>query len=160
MMELGATLCTPKSPQCLLCPVAQFCAGRKLGIAKSWPEKRKKRATVNVTLAAAIYLDENGRTLLLPTPPKEKQNTESQADYIPLLVSNLWHFPTVAVRGNSAAKLRTHLGKLIRGSRHRGLHFVPAGQMHHTLTYPAITRNPFLIPVKRPSPITRSEIVA
>src|SRR5439155_1480834 len=29
MMELGATLCTPKSPQCLLCPVAQFCEGRK-----------------------------------------------------------------------------------------------------------------------------------
>src|SRR5215472_8260362 len=33
MMELGATLCSPKSPQCLLCPVAQFCEGRKLGIA-------------------------------------------------------------------------------------------------------------------------------
>src|SRR5229473_188176 len=30
MMELGATLCTPKLPQCLLCPVAQFCKGRKL----------------------------------------------------------------------------------------------------------------------------------
>src|SRR6201984_884329 len=25
IMELGATLCTPRSPQCLLCPVAQYC---------------------------------------------------------------------------------------------------------------------------------------
>src|SRR6266478_5925713 len=33
MMELGATLCTPQSPQCLLCPVTQFCQARKLGIA-------------------------------------------------------------------------------------------------------------------------------
>src|SRR5438876_3184936 len=39
MMELGATLCTPKSPQCLLCPVAQFCEGRKQGIAELLPEK-------------------------------------------------------------------------------------------------------------------------
>jgi len=42
MMELGATICLPRSPQCLLCPVATFCAGRKLGIAESLPEKRKK----------------------------------------------------------------------------------------------------------------------
>jgi len=39
-----------KMPQCLLCPVAQFCEGHKLGIAESLPEKRKKRATVEVTL--------------------------------------------------------------------------------------------------------------
>jgi A/G-specific adenine glycosylase len=38
LMELGATLCTPKSPQCLLCPVAQFCEGRKLGIAESFSQ--------------------------------------------------------------------------------------------------------------------------
>src|SRR5438270_2361927 len=31
MMELGATLCTPQSPQCLLCPVTQFCQACKLG---------------------------------------------------------------------------------------------------------------------------------
>ncbi len=159
MMELGATLCTPKSPQCLLCPVAQFCAGRKLGIAESLPEKRKKRATVNVTLAAAVYLDENGRTLLLPAPARENQSRESQADYIPMLVSNLWHFPTVAATGNSAAKLRTHLGKLVRGSRNRSLHFVPAGKVHHTVTYRAIVINPFLIRVKRIPRIKGSELV-
>src|SRR5438876_1211618 len=39
MMELGATLCAPRSPQCLLCPVAQFCEGRKQGIAELLPEK-------------------------------------------------------------------------------------------------------------------------
>src|SRR5262245_20100698 len=52
MMELGATLCTPKSPQCLLCPVGQVCEGRKLGIAKTLPEARKKRETVQIRLAA------------------------------------------------------------------------------------------------------------
>ena len=57
LMELGATVCTPKSPQCLLCPIAQFCAGRKLGIAESLPEKRKKRATVAVQLVSVVLLD-------------------------------------------------------------------------------------------------------
>ncbi len=149
MMELGATLCTPKSPQCLLCPVAQFCEGRKLGIAESLPEKRKKRATVDVILAAAVFLDENGWTLLLPAPSKENQSKESLADYVPLLVSNLWHFPTVAVSGNPRTKLRTYLGKLIRGSRNRNLRLVPAGEVHHTVTYRDITIKPSLIRVKR-----------
>jgi adenine-specific DNA glycosylase len=54
MMELGATVCSPRSPQCLLCPVAQFCQGRKLGIAESLPEKRKKRATVAVQLISVV----------------------------------------------------------------------------------------------------------
>src|SRR5882672_11225234 len=91
MMELGATLCTPKSPQCLLCPVAQFCEGRKLGIAESLPEKRKKRANVEVTLAAGVFAGENGGTLLLPPPDEECPLV--LADYVPTLGSRLWHFP-------------------------------------------------------------------
>jgi len=57
VMELGAILCTPKSPQCLLCPVNEFCQARKLGLADTIPEKRKKRATVELQLAAAVLLD-------------------------------------------------------------------------------------------------------
>ena len=45
MMELGATVCTPKSPRCGECPVAQWCRARKLGIAEQIPAARKKRAT-------------------------------------------------------------------------------------------------------------------
>ncbi len=159
MMELGATLCTPRSPQCLLCPVAQFCEGRKLGIAESLPEKRKKRATVEVTLAAAVFLDENGWTLLLPAPSKENQSQESLAEYVPLLVSNLWHFPTVAVTGDSGAKLRTYLGNLIRSRRNKSLRLVPAGEVHHTVTYRYIIIKPSLIRVKRLPRIKGSEAV-
>jgi A/G-specific adenine glycosylase len=147
MMELGATLCTPKSPQCLLCPVAQFCKGRKLGIAESLPEKRKKRAHVEVTLAAGVFADENGWTLLLPPP--EKKNTVALADYIPTLVSRLWHFPIVSVTGDPGAKLRASLRKLVGGGTNGNLHLVPAGQVRHTVTYRDITIVPFLINVKK-----------
>src|SRR5271155_4667718 len=68
MMELGAMVCTPRAPQCLLCPVAKFCRARQLGLTETIPEKRKKRATVEITLAAAVLLAPRGRTLLLPPP--------------------------------------------------------------------------------------------
>ena len=43
MMEMGATLCTPRNPACLICPVADTCAGYAKGIAASLPNKKKKK---------------------------------------------------------------------------------------------------------------------
>jgi A/G-specific adenine glycosylase len=146
MMELGATLCTPKSPQCLLCPINEFCEGRKLGIAERLPENRKKRATVEVILAAAVFADKNGWTLLLP-PPKGT-NQGRLADYVPVLVSNLWHFPTVSVNGNAAANLRSHLKELNVRSRNQRLRLTPAEAVRHSVTYRSITVEPFHIGVK------------
>jgi A/G-specific adenine glycosylase len=146
MMELGATRCTPKSPQCLLCPVAQFCEGRKLGIAESLPEKRKKRATVEVILAAAVFTDGKGQTLLLPPPRNTKE--KAAADHVPTLVSKMWHFPALSVTGNPAGKLSAFLRKLTPGVQNRKWHLVPAGKVRHAVTYRAITVFPFLIEVK------------
>jgi A/G-specific adenine glycosylase len=58
MMELGATLCTPKSPRCVECPVSAWCRARKLGVAGEIPDARIKRATVNLTIAAAVLRSE------------------------------------------------------------------------------------------------------
>jgi len=44
MMELGATVCTPKNPACLICPVRESCKGLALGIAHELPHKTKKKA--------------------------------------------------------------------------------------------------------------------
>jgi A/G-specific adenine glycosylase len=147
IMELGATLCSPKAPQCLLCPVAQFCEGRKLGIADRLPKNRKKRATVEIRLAAAVFADESGLTLLLP-PPEERRG-RALADPVPTLASNLWHFPTIPVNGNPVAELRGHLRKLQIQSRNGSFHFVAADKVRHTVTYREITLEPFLINVKK-----------
>jgi len=147
MMELGATLCTPKSPQCLLCPVAQFCEGRKLGIAESLPEKRTKRAMVEVTLAAAVFADKKGHTLLLP-PPKNTEEKAS-ANHVPTLVSRMSHFPTVAVEGEPAGDLIAFLRKMFPDSQGHKWQLVRAGKVRHAVTYRAITLLPFLINVKK-----------
>lgn len=46
MMELGATLCTPKKPQCLLCPVTNFCQARAIGAQHCLPVKSAKLKSV------------------------------------------------------------------------------------------------------------------
>jgi adenine-specific DNA glycosylase len=147
MMELGATLCTPKSPQCLLCPVTQFCEGRKQGIAESLPEKRRKRATVEVTLAAAVFVDGKDQTLLLP-PPKSSSEKAS-ADHVPTLVSRMWHFPTLSVAGEPGKDLIAFLRKQLPEDRNHTWELVPAGKVRHAVTYRAITLLPFLIEVER-----------
>lgn len=42
LMDLGATICTPKSPKCVLCPIIDMCDGRKKGIAEELPAKKPK----------------------------------------------------------------------------------------------------------------------
>ena len=147
MMELGATLCTPKSPQCLLCPVAQFCEARKLGITESLPEKRKKRLTVEVTLAAVVFTNEKGQTLLLPPPKNTREKTS--ADHVPTLVSKMWHFPTLSVAAEPAAKLLAFLRRLMPEVQRRKWQLIPAGKVRHAVTYRAITVLPFLIHAKK-----------
>lgn len=48
MMELGATVCTPRLPKCLTCPVSGLCKAKELGIAECLPAKRGRRKPTEV----------------------------------------------------------------------------------------------------------------
>ncbi len=147
MMELGATLCLPRSPQCLLCPVAQFCEGRKLGIAETLPEKRKKRATVSVQLVSAVLLDAKKRSLILPPPTASNKNNAD--DHVPSLVAKLWHFPTVSAPANSeqALKQLLHHELRIKSVKSPGPELLD--KVRHTVTYRTISIAAYLIRVKQ-----------
>ena len=43
-MDLGATICTPRKPACILCPWSADCEGRAAGIAETLPRKAPKPA--------------------------------------------------------------------------------------------------------------------
>jgi A/G-specific adenine glycosylase len=47
LMELGATVCLPKNPQCLLCPVAEWCRARQVGLQNDLPVKIVSRKSVH-----------------------------------------------------------------------------------------------------------------
>jgi A/G-specific adenine glycosylase len=143
MMELGATLCVPRAPQCLLCPVARFCKARKLGLVERIPEKRRKRATVEVTLVVAIFLNARGEVLLLPPPSSPKKNN---ADDVPTLVSRMWHFPAVPANEDQAAALK----EIARSFKIAGKMAPQAlRKVRHTVTYRKVTIFPYRIPVKK-----------
>ncbi|MET0519218.1 MAG: A/G-specific adenine glycosylase [Burkholderiaceae bacterium] len=42
LMDLGASICAPRAPQCLLCPVSELCAGRREGEPTRYPVKTRK----------------------------------------------------------------------------------------------------------------------
>jgi A/G-specific adenine glycosylase len=44
LMDLGATVCTPSSPKCMICPVRDHCDGYKEGIAAELPRRKAKGA--------------------------------------------------------------------------------------------------------------------
>lgn len=44
VMDLGATICTPRSPACGICPVPHVCEARRIGIASELPKKTPKKA--------------------------------------------------------------------------------------------------------------------
>ena len=143
MMELGAMVCTPRSPQCLLCPVARFCRARQLGNPESFPEKRKKREAVQIVLAAAVFSTPRGQTLLLP-PPRAKAEDKPAADDVATLVSRMWHFPTVAIRKNPLAELGTFLAEFLP-AKNGALPLEPLARVRHAVTYRNVTVFPFRI---------------
>jgi A/G-specific adenine glycosylase len=147
MMELGATLCTPRSPQCLLCPVGEFCEARKQGLANLIPEKRAKRSTVEITLASLVLLDRRGKTLLL-APPKSAQKSPAPDD-VHTLVSRMWHFPTISVQhGQAAAALTKFAEESFFSARKLRMELQPLQKVRHAVTYRSITVLPFRLEVE------------
>jgi A/G-specific adenine glycosylase len=147
MMELGAMVCTPRAPQCLLCPVARFCRARQLGDPESFPEKRKKREAVQIVLAAAVLSTPRGQTLLL-SPPRKKIKNKPAADDVATLASRMWHFPTIAIRKDALTELRVFLADVLP-SENGALHLEPLAKVRHAVTYRNVTVLPFRIAIAK-----------
>jgi A/G-specific adenine glycosylase len=120
LMELGALVCTPRSPRCDGCPLRDRCAGLAAGEVASLPELPPRPATVPVTLAVALAR-RDGRTLLVRAPEGG-------------LLAGTWAPPFAEVReGDDPARVlaescRTDHG--IRVSAGRRL-----GTVRHTITH-------------------------
>ncbi len=140
MMELGATVCTPRAPRCAECPVARWCQAYKLGIAEQLPAPRRKRAPVRVTLAAAVLLDRRGQTLLVK-PEDGDPRGEAGA-----LFSRIWQFPAIRVSRHPQKELARHLQASLRLN---GGKLVPLPTARHSVTFREITLAPFLVRLER-----------
>jgi A/G-specific adenine glycosylase len=70
LMDLGATVCTPKRPSCCNCPWKRKCRGLALGIEESLPRKAPNRVRPLRRGAAFVARDRNGAILLVKRPEK------------------------------------------------------------------------------------------
>lgn len=65
LMELGALVCTPRSPGCQVCPVARHCAARKAGTPEAFPVRAQRPRRKDVRLWFAGLLDAKGKVGLV-----------------------------------------------------------------------------------------------
>jgi A/G-specific adenine glycosylase len=79
LMELGATVCLPRQPHCLICPIHKNCLARQDGLQAQLPVKRAKRELPHRTIAAGVIW-RRGRILI------QQRVNEG-------LLGGLWEFP-------------------------------------------------------------------
>jgi A/G-specific adenine glycosylase len=70
MMDLGATICTPKKPACVLCPWMEMCAARMRGDQEGFPRKAEKKTGALRRGAAFVALRADGFILTRTRPEK------------------------------------------------------------------------------------------
>jgi len=79
LMELGALICVPRQPRCLLCPVRSNCWARKHGLQDEIPVKKKKAAVPHFDIGAGVIWRDD-RILISQRPLNG-------------LLGGLWEFP-------------------------------------------------------------------
>lgn len=98
LMELGATVCTPKSPACGECPLRELCRARALGKQAEIPRPKARAARQHATQTCVIVHDARGRILMEERGPKG-------------LWAGLWRVLTLEAHGPKAvAKALLDLG--------------------------------------------------
>jgi A/G-specific adenine glycosylase len=88
-MELGATVCTPRAPLCLVCPVAAECGARQAGLQDILPVAASKAPPLESVEACAL-VEREGRLVIV-------RRGEGG------LWAGFWEFPTIHVSGADPA---------------------------------------------------------
>ena len=116
LMELGATVCTPRNPQCLICPVNSFCKAFAAGVQDRIPAPRKSKESP-LSKRWTFCIQKRGKYLLEQRPSTGRW-------------AGMWQFITIeaASKKPSPTSIKRATGILASVLQH-------AGTIHHTLTH-------------------------
>jgi A/G-specific adenine glycosylase len=124
LMELGATTCLPREPDCGRCPIARGCAARAAGRERELPRARKRAAPLDVALE--ILLVRRGGEVLL-----ERRAGEGR-------MAGLWQLPTVELEGPAGRRSGLFPPEYARRSGGAAVLEAAAGEplaeLRHTIT--------------------------
>ena len=84
-MELGALVCTPRNPQCLICPVKKLCVAFKENRVEELPNLGKREAATARTFFAFV-IERDGKFLVQQRP-------------VGIVNAHLWEFPNFETNG-------------------------------------------------------------
>ena len=131
LMDLGATICLPKNPLCMLCPLEVDCQARKLGIQEALPILKPKAEVPSVVHSAAVII-QRGRVMLAKRPSEG-------------LLGGMWEFPNGRITGDPAwglhRALKTGYSLTVRAG-------VLLGILQHAYTHFRITVHVFSAELK------------
>lgn len=112
IMELGATICSPRRPNCAGCPLRPSCRASAEGDPEAFPSPRPERQTIREARVLALVADDAGRVLLFRRSDEEE------------LLAGTWELPSARAGRRMAAELgetyggRWELGELAGVVRH------------------------------------------
>ncbi len=132
LMELGATVCTPRAPRCPACPLAASCRGRAQGTPESYPAPAK-RASVERVRQIVAFVEAEGRLLLFRRSAEAGQ------------LASLWEFPAVELEDSRSP--RAALAAEARLAERFGGRWTLGAEIVHLRH--AITTRSFTIAVRR-----------
>jgi len=127
LMELGATVCTPREPNCDACPWRRSCAARRTGTPEQFPARVPRPATLEVASYAAV-LRRDERYLWRRRPEGG-------------LNAGLWELPTTEWHGGTPDEDRAAkaLGELARQLGCRWSVGPPLAKVRHGITHHRVT---------------------
>jgi A/G-specific adenine glycosylase len=98
LMDIGATICLPKKPDCLGCPLKNICKAQKKGLQGKLPVVKKKTKIPTIIKSAAVVIKRR-KVLLL------KRQSRG-------LLGGMWEFPSVEVKNNPEKELASRIKSL------------------------------------------------
>jgi A/G-specific adenine glycosylase len=134
LMELGATVCVPRGPSCLVCPLAAECQARRDGEQERYPVKGKEREVPMVDVVTLV-VRHRGSALLARRPAAG-------------LWGGLWEPPTGPIQvedGEGPEAAAARLGREGLGLRVRGGALRELVQFDHVLTHKYMRFHPYLL---------------
>ncbi len=145
LMDLGAMICLPHNPTCLLCPVSKLCKARDLGLQEQRPVLKAHPEVPHITVTAAV-LRRDGRVLLAKRPSKG-------------LLGGMWEFPGGKLEPGETLQeclmreIREETGAEVQVGE-------PCGEFQHAYTHFSLTLHAFscMLEDGEPRPIQAAEL--
>ncbi|MEW5975353.1 MAG: A/G-specific adenine glycosylase [Acidobacteriota bacterium] len=133
LMELGATVCTPRQPSCRCCPFGGLCKARESGVQDHLPNKENLLRSVKQHLAVAV-IHHQGRVLM-------RQRKEGS------LLKGLWEFPNTGFQARPVS--RRSLTQTIQRSIGRPIRIgSPLPGINHAITHRRIAIRPYWVELR------------